>query len=287
MKANPDLARLSESHLEDTALTWFKELGYAVAHGPHIAPGEPAAERDSFGDTVLTGRLRDAVARLNPGIPAEAQEDAVRKVLRVATPSLIQTNRSFHRMLRDGVEVEYPRPDGSIAGDRVRLIDFETPDENDWLAVNQFAVVEGPCSRRPDLVVFVNGIPLGLIELKNATDEDATVWSAYAQVQTYKAEIPALLGYNAVLVVSDGVYARIGSLTASQEWFKVWRTVDGVGDAPKSALELEVLIRGVFDHRRFLDLLQHFTAFEEDPDTGVVSKIIAGYHQFHAVNAVS
>ncbi len=276
---------LTESILEDAALAWFNELGYAVAHGPHIAPGEPAAERDSFSETVLTGRLRDAVARLNPDIPAEAQEDAVRKVLRVATPSLVQTNRCFHRMLRDGVEVEYPRPDGSIAGDRVRLIDFETPAENDWLAVNQFAVVEGQCSRRVDVTVFINGIPLGLIELKNAADAEATVWSAYAQVQTYKAEIPSLLGYNAVLVVSDGVSARIGSLTANQEWFKVWRTVDGNSDAPKSALELEVLIRGVFDHRRFLDLLQHFTAFEEDPDTGAVNKIIAGYHQFHAVNA--
>ncbi|NLG01434.1 MAG: type I restriction endonuclease subunit R [Lentisphaerae bacterium] len=276
---------LTESILEDAALAWFKELDYAVAYGPYIAPGEPAAERESFGDTVLIGRLRSAVARLNPGIPAEAQEDAVRKVLRVATPSLIQTNRSFHRMLRDGVEVEYPRPDGSIAGDRVRLIDFETPCENDWLAVNQFAVVEGQCSRRADVTVFINGMPLGLIELKNAADAEATVWSAYQQLQTYKAEIPSLLGYNAVLVVSDGVYARIGSLTANQEWFKVWRTVDGESDAPKSALELEVLIRGVFDHRRFLDLIQHFTAFEEDPDTGVVSKIIAGYHQFHAVNA--
>lgn len=127
---------INESILEDASLSWFKELGYAVAHGPHIAPGEPKAERDSFGDTVLTGRLRHAVARLNPGIPAEAQEDAIRKVLRVATPSLIQTNRIFHRMLRDGVEIEYPRSDGSIAGDRVRLIDFETPVENDWLAVS-------------------------------------------------------------------------------------------------------------------------------------------------------
>ena len=224
---------LTESILEDAALVWFKELGYAVAFGPHIAPDESAAERDSFGDTVLTGRLRDAVARLNPDIPAEAQEDAIRKVLRVATPSLVQTNRIFHRMLRNGVEVEYPRPDGSIAGDRVRLVDFETPSENDWLAVNQFAVVEGPCSRRADITVFVNGIPLGLIELKNAADADATIWSAYQQVQTYKAEIPSLLGYNAALVVSDGVSARIGSLTASQEWFKVWRTIDGEATRPR------------------------------------------------------
>lgn len=275
---------LTESILEDAALTWFKELDYAVKHGPHIAPGEPAAERDGFGDTVLARRLRDAVTRLNPCIPADAQEDAVRKVLRVAAPSLIQTNRAFHRMLRDGVEVEYPRPDGSIAGDRVRLIDFDTPAENDWLAVNQFAVVEGQCSRRADVTVFVNGIPLAVIELKNAADEQATVWSAYQQLQTYKAEIPSLLGYNAALVASDGVTARIGSLTASQEWFKVWRTVDGDAYAPKTALELEVLVRGVFERRRFLDLVQHFTAFEVDSDTGNVGKLIAGYHQFHAVN---
>jgi type I site-specific restriction-modification system R (restriction) subunit len=156
---------------------------------------------------------------------------------------------------------------------------------NDWLAVNQFTVIEGQHNRRPDIVVFINGLPLGLIELKNAADEDATIWSAYAQLQTYKAEIPSLLAYNAALVVSDGLQARMGSLTANQEWFKVWRTIDGEGDAPKTALELEVLVRGVFERERFLDLLHHFIVFEEDPDSGALHKIIAGYHQFHAVNA--
>ncbi len=151
--------------------------------------------------------------------------------------------------------------------------------------MNQFTVIEGQHNRRPDIVVFVNGLPLAVIELKNAADEDATIWSAYAQLQTYKAEIPSLLHYNAVLVVSDGLQARIGSLTANQEWFKVWRTIDGEGDAPKTALELEVLVRGVFERQRFLDLLQHFIVFEEDPDSGALHKIIAGYHQFHAVNA--
>lgn len=167
----------------------------------------------------------------------------------------------------------------------VRLIDFDHPAANDWLAVNQFTVIEGQHNRRPDIVVFVNGLPLGLIELKNAADEDATIWSAYAQLQTYKAEIPSLLAYNAALVVSDGLQARMGSLTANQEWFKVWRTIDGEGDAPKTALELEVLVRGVFERQRFLNLLQHFIVFEENPDTGAIHKIIAGYHQFHAVNA--
>jgi type I restriction enzyme R subunit len=279
------MSSLNESIVEDAALEWFAELGYAVGHGPHLAPGEPAAERDSFSEVVLVGRLRQAIRRLNPAIPEEAREEALRKVLRLGTPSLTQTNRAFHRMLRDGVPVEYPRPDGSIAGDHVRLVDFGDVRANDWLAVNQFTVIEGQHNRRPDIVVFLNGLPLGLIELKNAADEDATIWSAYAQLQTYKAEIASLLHYNAALVVSDGLQARMGSVTANQEWFKVWRTIDGEGDAPKTALELEVLVRGVFERQRFLDLLHHFIVFEEDPDSGALHKIIAGYHQFHAVNA--
>ena len=276
---------LNESIVEDAALGWFGELGYAIGHGPKMAPGEPAAERDSFGDVVLVGRLREAIQRLNPLIPEEAREEALRKVLRVGTPSLIQTNRNFHAMLRDGVAVEYKRTDGSIAGDHVRLVDFENAGNNDWLVVSQFTVIEGQHNRRPDLVVFINGLPLAVVELKNAADEDATIWSAFKQLQTYKEQVGPLFHYNEVLVVSDGLQARIGSLTASPEWFKVWRTVDGAGDAPKTALELEVLVRGVFEPGRFLDLLQHFIVFEEDPDSGRLHKIIAGYHQFHAVNA--
>jgi type I restriction enzyme R subunit len=215
---------MNESIVEEAALTWFGELGYAIGHGTHLAPGEPAAERESFGDVVLEARLREAIRRLNPAIPEEAWEEALRKVLRVGTPSLTQTNRAFHRLLRDGVPVEYPRPDGSIAGDCVRLVDFEDASGNDWLAVNQFTVIEGQQNRRPDIVIFINGLPLGLIELKNAADEDATIWSAYSQVQTYKAEIPSLLHYNAVLVVSDGLEARIGSLTRASQARK-WRRV--------------------------------------------------------------
>lgn len=279
------MSNINESHVEAAALEWFVELGYAQLHGQQIAPGEAGAERESFGDVVLVGRLRDAIARLNPQVPVDAQDEAVRKVLRVATPSLVQTNRAFHRMLRDGVEVEYARADGSLAGDRVRLVDFVEVQANDWLVVNQFAVVEGQHHRRADIVVYLNGLPIGLIELKNAADEDATIWSAYAQVQTYKAEIPSLLQYNAALVLSDGLEARIGSLTANQEWFKVWRTIDGENDAPKASLELEVMVRGAFDRERLLGLLEHFILFEEDPDSGLVHKIIAGYHQFHAVNA--
>lgn len=276
---------LNESTVEAATLSWFSDNGYAIGHGPDLAPGEQAGERDSFQQVVLVERFKDAIAQINPSISQEAREDALRKVLHIASPSLVQTNRAFHRMLRDGVEVEYRRSDGTIAGDHVRLVDFSEALANDWLVVNQFTVIEGQHNRRPDIVVFVNGLPLGLIELKNAADEDATIWSAYAQLQTYKAQIPSLLHYNSLLVVSDGLQARMGSLTANQEWFKVWRTIDGETDAPKSALELEVLVRGVFERQRFLDLLQHFIVFEEDPDSGALHKIIAGYHQFHAVNA--
>ncbi len=171
------MVTFKESVVENAAMTWLGELGYAIGHGPHIAPGEPVAERDGFCDVVLVGRLRDAIRRLNPAIPAEAKDDALRKVLRVGTPSLTQTNRNVHAMLRDGVPVEYKRADGSIAGDNARLVDFDDAENNDWLAVNQFTVIEGQHNRRPDIVVFVNGLPLAIVELKNAADEDATIWT--------------------------------------------------------------------------------------------------------------
>jgi type I restriction enzyme R subunit len=277
--------QLNESVLEEAALSWFRELGYTVAHAPHLAPGEIAAERKSFADIVLVGRLHDAIARLNSVIPSDACEEALRKLLQHDAPSLVGNNRAFHRMLRDGVPVEYRRDDGTIAGDHVRLVDFNNPDANDWLAVNQFTVIEGQNNRRPDIVVFVNGLPLAIIELKIPEDTDKWFAAAYNQIQTYKQEIPSLMHYNEVTVISDGLEARIGSLTANQEWFKVWRTIEGEFDAPATALELETLVRGVFERRRLLDLIRNFIAFEDDPDSGAVNKLIAGYHQFHAVKA--
>src|SRR6266496_4126779 len=279
------MPKFDEAIVENAALSWFKELGYAVAHAPHLAPGEIATERSSFTDIVLVGRARDAIARLNPLIPSDAREEALRKLLRHDAPSLVGNNRAFHRMLRDGVPVEYRRSDGSIAGDHVRLIDFNNPRANDWLAVNQFTIIERQNNRRPDIVVFVNGLPLGIIELKIPEDTDKWFAAAYNQIQTYKQEIPSLMHYNEVTVISDGLEARIGSLTANQEWFKVWRTIEGQFDAPPTALELETLVRGVFKKRRFLDLIRNFIAFEDDPDRGTSNKIIAGYHQFHAVKA--
>ena len=231
---------------------------------------------------VLLGRLRNAVERLNPQIPAEAREEAIRKVLHPESPSLVVNNRKFHAMLRDGVEVEYRRRDGSIAGDRVRLIDYDDPDNNDWLVVHQFTVIEAGHNRRADVVVFINGLPLGVIELKNPGDENATIWNAFTQLQTYKQQIPSLFVYNETLVVSDGLQARVGSLTANQEWFKPWRTIEGDDVAPPTMLELDVLVKGLFHKERHLRFLRDFIVFEEDPRSDRLTKILAGYHQFHA-----
>ena len=275
--------KFAESEVEEAALSWFESLGYTVQFGPEMAPGELFAERGSYQEIILERRLADAIAHLNPQLPPEAHEEALRKVLRPETPVLVPNNRAFHRTLVDGVNVEYRRSDGSIAGDQVRLIDFENPDENDWLAVNQFTVVEGEHDRRPDIVLFVNGLPLAVIELKNPADESATIWSAFNQLQTYKQQIPTLFTYNELLVVSDGLQARLGSLTANKEWFLPWRTIEGDEVAPAVVPQLDVLVKGVFQKERLLDLIRYCIVFEE-ADDGTAVKKIAGYHQFHAVN---
>jgi type I restriction enzyme R subunit len=276
------MARFTESVVEDAALAWLESLGYTIKHGPEIGPEEIFAERADYGQVVLADRLRQALGRLNPALPAEAIEDAFRKITRLEGATLGARNRVFHRLLVDGVTVEY-RTDGSIRGAQARLLDFENPDNNEWLAVNQFTVVENKHNRRPDIVIFVNGLPLGVIELKNAADEDATIWNAFQQLQTYQAEIPSLLTYNEALLISDGVQARIGSLAAGWEWFKPWRTITGETLADTHLPELQVIIQGVFDKRRFLDLVRYFVVFE-DFGGGTVAKKMAGYHQFHAVN---
>ncbi|MYC76150.1 type I restriction endonuclease subunit R [Candidatus Poribacteria bacterium] len=276
-----NLNTIYESDIEETALKWFADLDYTVLHGPNIAPDTSDAERSSYKEVVLERRLRNAAARLNPEIPADVQEEATRKVIHPDSPALIQNNRAFHQMLVDGIEVEYPQPDGTIRGERVRLIDFDAPENNNWLAVNQFTVTE-KSDRRPDVVLFINGLPLAVIELKNPTDEKATILTAFRQIQTYKQEIPTLFTYNEASVISDGLEARIGSLTADTEWFLPWRTIEGEDEAPSTEVELEVLIKGAFEKHRFLRYLKHFIVFEET-DGGTIAKKIAGYHQFHAV----
>src|SRR6266568_3282373 len=273
---------VTEGIVEDAALSWLGELEYSILHGPESAPGELAAERTSFCGTVLGERLRTALRKLNPALPTEALDEAFRKVTVPQHPSLITNNRAFHRMLVDGIAVECRRKDDSIGAEIVRLIDFDDPESNDWLAVNQFTVIEGQHNRRPDVVIFVNGMPLGVIELKNAADENADIWAAFSQIQTYKQQIPSLFVHNAVLVISDGLEARIGTISGDKERFMPWRTIEGETVAPASMPQLEVLLRGVFDKRWFLDLVRQFIVFEDDSDTSVIKKI-AGYHQFHAV----
>ena len=276
------MTRITESDVEDAALDWLESLGWTVAHGPDIAPDVPAAERDDYGQVILERRLRDALARLNSDLPATALDDAFRKLTRPEGMSPDTRNRAFHRMLVEGVTVEYRADNGAIRGAQARVIDFDVPANNDWLTVNQFTVVENNHERRPDIVLFVNGLPLGVIELKNPADEDATIWTAWNQLQTYKTELPSLFTMNAALMVSDGVQARIGTLTAGREWFKPWRTISGEGLADPHMLELQVMLEGVCDPRRFLSLVRDFVVFEDSGSSAPVKKM-AGYHQFHAV----
>ncbi|OYU46965.1 MAG: DEAD/DEAH box helicase [Rhizobiales bacterium PAR1] len=275
------MAYLSEAAVEQVVLDHLAGLGYAIATDALIGPDGKAPEREAYADVVLVKRLTAAIERLNPAIPEEARGDALRKVLATEKPSLVEENRRLHKLIVEGVDVEFYSNDGTIRGDKVRLIDFDDLAANDWLASGQFTVIEGSINRRPDIVVFINGLPLGVIELKAPGGENATLAGAHNQLQTYKSQIPSLFRTNAVLVTSDGITARVGSLTADQERFMPWRTMDGKVIAAKGLPELSVLIDGVFDRRRLLDLLHDFTVFGE---TGSgLAKIIAGYHQFHAV----
>ena len=273
---------LNESAIESTALSWLADIGWRTAHGPDIAPDTPEAERSDYGDVILAHRLRDALARLNPALPTDALDDAFRKLTRPEGATLETCNRAFHRMAANGVNVEYRDAAGAVRGDQARVIDFDDPANNDWLAVNQFIVVGNRHERRPDVVLFVNGLPLGVIELKSPVDEEATIWAAWQQLQTYKTEIPSLFVFNAALVVSDGLDARIGTLTAGREWFKPWRTILGEALADPRLPQLQVMIEGVCEPNRFLTLVRDFIVFEDD-GSGALVKKMAGYHQFHAV----
>ena len=276
------MTTITEAEVEAAALDWLSALGWQVAHGPDIAPDTPNAERDDYAQVVLERRLRDALAELNPSLPASALDDALRRLTRPEGSTLEARNRAFHRMLGDGVTVEYRAGDGRISGAQVKVIDFDDPNANDWLAVNQFTVTENRNTRRPDVVLFVNGLPLGVIELKNPADEDATIWTAWQQLQTYKAELPTLFSMNEALMVSDGTEARIGTLTSGREWFKPWRTVTGETLAGPYTTELQVMLEGVFESSRFLSMVRDFIVFDDD-GSGALVKKMAGYHQFHAV----
>ncbi len=275
------MAFLSEAAVEQALLGQLRALGYSIECEENIGPDGRRPERESHDTVVLKKRFEEAVVRLNPRLPAEARQDAVRKLMQSEFPSLLEENRRIHKLITEGVDVEYYADDGTLTAGKVALIDFKRPEQNDWLAVSQFVVISGNYNRRPDVVVFVNGLPIGVIELKAPGNGNATLVGAFNQLQTYKKQIPALFHTNALLVTSDGIVARVGSLSADLERFMPWRTINGKDVAPKGAPELTTLISGVFQHSYLLDLLSSFMVFGE---TGSgLAKIIAGYHQYHAV----
>lgn len=269
---------ITEEDVEKSTLDILTQLGYKTEFGPFIAPEGKNQER-KYEEVVLIERLKNAIKKLNPTIPQDAKEEALKKILRTAGPDLIANNQSFHRMLVDGIDIEF-RKEERIAGDKVWLIDFKNPDNNEFLAVNQFTVIENNNNRRADIVVFVNGLPLVVIELKNPADEEATIWDAFNQLQTYKDQIPSLFTYNEILVISDGLEARAGTLTSNKDRFMPWKTIDESGP-PAFKTPLEILVRGMFTKKRLLDLICHFIVFEKDK---TLEKKIAAYHQYHAVN---
>jgi len=280
------MGSITEDHVEQATLEWLAALGWEVGHGPEVSPPDaktPGTERDTYREVALRHRLRDAIRRLNPNIPAGAQDEACRMVLNPNIPGQVQANRQMHRWLVEGVPVQYQK-DGETRGDRVKLVDWTDTVRNDWLALNQFSIQGPKLTRRPDVVLFLNGLPVVVVELKNPGDENADLWAAFNQLQAYKEDIPDLFQSNALLVISDGIEARVGSLTADQERFMAWRTIDGVTVDPLGAMkELETLVHGLFQRDLLLDYLRHFILFE---DEGKLVKKVAGYHQFHAVRAV-
>jgi len=271
-----------EDDLEKATLDWLIELGYQIENGPDIAVDGDYPERDSYADVVLDARLEEALQKINPNVSPTSIERAMQLVTMIQSPNLMINNRNFQKYVTDGIDIEYRTEDGRNAVEKLWLFDFEHPQNNDFLAVNQLTVIEGQNNKRPDVVVFVNGLPLVVIELKNSTDESAGITEAFHQLQTYKAAVPTLFNYNAFLVTSDGINARAGSLTANEERFMMWRTTDGETIAPTSAPQLEVLLRGMFKPEVLLDILRHFIVFQTDGE--YTYKIVAAYHQYYAVN---
>ncbi len=271
---------ITESQVEQVALDILTELGYKIVYGPDIAPDGTNPERKTYSDVVLVERLKNEIERLNPNVPKEAKEEAIKKVLRAESPDVLVNNQLFHKMLFDGVDVEYRKRDGTIAGDKVWLFDFKDIKNNEFLAINQFTIIENNNNRRPDIILFVNGLPLVVIELKNPADENATIWSAFNQFQTYKEQIPSLFHYNEILIISDGIEARAGTITSNKEWFMPWKTIDGKKPA-KNMVQLEILLQGMLGRERLLDIVRHFIVFEKDRKT---LKKLAAYHQYNAAN---
>jgi type I restriction enzyme R subunit len=285
------MTRITEHSIEDFAIKLLEHLGYEYIYAPSIAHDGENPERRSYEEILLTHRMAEAVRRINPTVPAAAQEEAIKELQRIHSPELLTNNESFHRLLTEGIKVSYQK-DGQQRGDLVWLIDFNAPENNDFIVANQFTVVEDGVNKRPDVILFVNGIPLVVIELKNAADENATVKSAFRQIETYKAVIPGLFTYNAFTIISDGLEARAGTLSSGISRFMAWKSADGKEEASHLVSQMETLINGMLNKETLLDLIRHFIVFEkskkEDTKTGVTTittvKKLAAYHQYYAVN---
>lgn len=281
---------MTENEIEQLAIALLEHQGYTYINGVYLAPDAGDLERTSFEEVVLKQRLENAVRRINPNIPLDAQQDAVKQILRIASPDVLSNNETFHRLLTEGIPVT-KRVDGQERGDRVFLIDFENPLHNEFLVVNQFTIVENGVNKRPDIILFVNGLPLVVIELKNATDDKTTIQSAFRQIETYKAMISSLFTFNAFSVISDGLEAKAGTISAGLSRFMAWKTTDGISEASRQISQLETLIKGMLQPTVLLDLVRHFVVFEkfrkEDAE-GIVTvqtvKKLAAYHQYYAVN---
>jgi type I restriction enzyme R subunit len=273
---------MTEDQLEQEALGWLASVGYSPLNARDLDHLDSRLERASTREVLLAVSLRAAIARLNPHMPSSAHEDAYKQVVDMGQPALLSGNRAFHRVLVAGVPVQYQK-DGETRGDFVRLVDWHNTAANEWLAVQQFTIKGPRHTRRPDIILFINGLPLVLVELKNPADVNADIWKAFDQIQTYKEQIADVFTYNELLVISDGTDARMGSLSANAERFMQWRTIDGVALDPLGDLrELETMVRGVLAPAYLLDYLRFFVLFEDD---GHLVKKVAGYHQFHAVRA--
>lgn len=285
------MTRITENIIEDFAIKLLEDLDYDYIHGPEIAHDGDRPERKSYEDVLLTGRLKSAINRINPSVPIAAQEEALKEVQRINSPDLLANNESFHRMLTEGIKVSY-QIDGQQRGDLVWLIDFNSPENNDFVVINQFTVIENGVNKRPDVLLFVNGIPLVVFELKNAADEKATMHSAFRQVETYKATIPSLFAFNAFSIISDGLEAKAGTLSSGMSRFMAWKSADGKEEASHLISQMETLITGMLNKETLLDLVRHFIVFEkskkEDAKTGLINistvKKLAAYHQYYAVN---
>ena len=274
------MAVISEDHIEQIIIQEFIELGYSYVNGADISPEGTAQERE-YNEVVLKNRLHNAISKLNPNVPYEAQEEAVKKVLRTDSPNLFQNNYQVHKYLTDGVDVEYRKGD-RIVGDKVWLIDYENPTNNEFLVVNQFTIIENNVNKRPDLILFVNGLPLVVIELKNAVDENATIHSAFNQLQTYKQTISSLFLYNALLIISDGWDALYGSLTSPKQFFVPWKSIDGKMVADENMPQMEVMAKGMLNKNVLPDLIRHYIIFHQNKEQ--ITKIVPRYHQYFAVN---